>query len=260
MNFPEAIGFPPPLLGERPHRLPVLAAGPGWLALDKPSGCLIDAHPWNQDVPSLVAGLRMQAEAGKPELAPLGIETPYATHYLDVEATGVTLIATNREVRGVLKEVIGSAQAKFTFHFVARQAPNEETLACSLPVGEDANVPRAAIECKLGKKAHTDFRRLGRCGGLSLWEATTTFPRPQQVRVHALTSGFKICGEELFSNEGIVTAGELNPRVRGSAAGRVVFAGLALRLVELNLDNGEARLDIAAPAPKAWRALTRTFA
>lgn len=259
MNMPEAIGFPPPLLGEQPQRLPVLATGPGWLALDKPTGCLIDAHPWNQDAPSLVAGIRVQAEAGKPELAPLAIETPYATHYLDVEATGVALIATNKEARGRLKETIGSAQAQFTFHFAARQAPAEEQLVCDLPLGEDAQQPRAAVERKLGKKSRTEFRLLGRNGVLSFWEARMDFPRPQQVRAHAVASGFHICGEKLFGEVAEVYSGDFSEHSRGSGMGRKIHAGLALRLVEIAFPDSGKNVTVTALPPKPWRALVRYF-
>lgn len=259
MEYPEAIGFPPPLLGERPQRLPVLAAGAGWLALDKPPGCLVDAHPWNQGAPCLVASLRTQVEAGKPELASLAIETPYATHYLDIEASGVALLATDKPMRAHLKELIGSSLVRFKFQFVARQAPDEETIRCKLPLGEDPDVPRAAVERKLGKKARTDFRLLRRCQGLSLWEATTDFPRPQQVRVHAVASGFQICGERLFGEVQGANVGELNPRLRGSAATRSAYYGLALRLVEIDLRETDLGIRIDAGTHKPWRALLRHF-
>lgn len=257
MTIPEAIGFPPPLLGDRPWRLPVLAAGADWFALDKPAGCLIDAHPWNQDAPSLVAGLRVQAEAGKPELAPLAIEVPYGTHYLDVEATGVTLLATTKEARGRLRDVIGSSLAQFTFHFLAREAPQEDELVCDWALGEDQNIPRSAIERRLGKKSHTVFRCLKRREGMSFWEATTAFPRPQQVRVHAVANGFKICGEQLFGEVAEFSMSDIKTRLRGTAAGRIIYPGLALRLVQVSFTDQGKEYVVEAPATKQWRSLVR---
>ncbi len=42
MDVPTSIGFPVGLLAEAPVRMDVLAAGPGWVALDKPAGVAFD--------------------------------------------------------------------------------------------------------------------------------------------------------------------------------------------------------------------------
>ena len=55
-----AVGFPPPLLGSAPQRLPILEDAPGWLALEKPAGVGTRAHPWDPHVPDLDQALNLQ--------------------------------------------------------------------------------------------------------------------------------------------------------------------------------------------------------
>ena len=63
-----AIGFPPPVLGKDPLRLPVIADSADWLALDKPAGIGVRDYPWDQQVPDLDTALNLQLRQGKPEL------------------------------------------------------------------------------------------------------------------------------------------------------------------------------------------------
>ena len=63
-----AVGFPPPLLGEAPIRLPILKDTDGWLAIEKPAGVGMRAHPWDERTPDLDSALNAQLENGKPEL------------------------------------------------------------------------------------------------------------------------------------------------------------------------------------------------
>ena len=59
------IGFPPPLLGSKALRLEVLYAQNALLALDKPKGVLVDAHPRHSDYPAVISALRPQMAAKK---------------------------------------------------------------------------------------------------------------------------------------------------------------------------------------------------
>ena len=65
-----AIGFPPPLLGEAPWRMPILAQDPeqAWFALNKPANIALRDFPWDRHLPNMDAALNRQLQAGKPEL------------------------------------------------------------------------------------------------------------------------------------------------------------------------------------------------
>ena len=92
--LPAAIGFAAGLLGEEPVRVAVLAAGPGWVALDKPAGVAFEEHPWQNGAPTLLGQLRAQLEAGKPEMVRLGLAEPAAIFGPEPEAAGVALPPT----------------------------------------------------------------------------------------------------------------------------------------------------------------------
>jgi len=121
-----AIGFPPPLLGEFPQRLTLLAATGDWLALDKPAGVGTRAYPWD-DTPDLDSALNTQFEAGKPELQRTGASLFGSVYYLDPEISGVALFAKNRDALADLRNRFGSGECRFTFRFVA--ALSEEAAA-----------------------------------------------------------------------------------------------------------------------------------
>lgn len=247
------IGFPPPLLGAEPHRLPVVASGPGWLVLDKPVGPLIDAHPWYPGAPSLVAGLRVQAEAGKPELEPFAISHVAAVHFLEAEATGLALITLDRDRKAELRNLVGSSLVTFRYRFFVRKQPDGEVCECSLPLSGDDAGCQAVINRKKGKKSHTAFRRIMDYGLCAEWEATTTLPRPHQVRLHARESGLSLIGDTLYDGSSSPLVGDILGQRAGERAANPLFPGLALRLVSLELP-GQT---ITAPELKGLQAARR---
>jgi 23S rRNA-/tRNA-specific pseudouridylate synthase len=59
------------------------------------------------------------------------------------------------------------------------------------------------ISHKTGKKSRTDFRFIENVGPYEHWQATTRFPRPHQIRLHAHECGIGIIGENLYASHGV---------------------------------------------------------
>ena len=247
-----AVGFPPPLLGEEPLRLPVLADADDWFALAKSAGVGARAHPWDK-LPDLDVALNSQLQAQKPELLRLGATLFGSVYYLDPEATGVALFAKNRDALKNLRNQFGSGECRFRFHFLAAQDDDAEAeFRADAPLLAHRLKPKYIPSTAKGKKSFTDFRRLAESGqGWALWEAQTDFFRPHQVRAHAATHGIPALGDALYGGPASPTLRELPSGARRPRLDKPLFSGLALHLslAEVGADDSHVR----ARAPLPWR-------
>lgn len=248
-----AIGFPPPLLGERPQRFDVLAETEEWLALNKPAGLGTRAYPWDE-TPDLDSGLNRQLEAGKPELRRTGASLFGSVYYLDPEISGVALFAKNREALADLRNRFGSGELQFTFHFLAADsrdvAPFFEANAPLLP---HRVKPKMIPSTAKGKKCLSRFTRLFASDfGWTLWEAKTCFLRPHQVRAHAAVHGIPVLGDSLYEGPASPTVRQLQPRARRSDLDAAVFSGLGIHLSKVEFPPTERAADITSSFPKPF--------
>jgi 23S rRNA-/tRNA-specific pseudouridylate synthase len=254
----KAIGFPPPLLGELPLRLDVLAETADWLALEKPEGVGTRAHPWDE-TPDLDAALNLQLEAGKPELERTGAKLFGSVYYLDPELSGVALFAKSRAALADLRNRFGSGECRFTFRFVA--ASSDEVAAefqADAPLLPHRVKPKMIPSTAKGKKCRTQFARLSESeSGWTLWEAKTDFFRPHQVRAHAATHGIPAMGDALYDGPPAPTVRQLQPRARRSDLDSVVFHGLAAHLTRLEFPGDGDGLEVESALPKSFALLLK---
>ena len=256
--MPEAIGFPAPLLGDKPLRLRVLRAAPGFAALLKPPGVAWDDHPWNAGRPHVMGAMREQLAAHKPELIALGVAKPASVHYIEPEVGGVALLADREgEALDRWRNAFGSGLITFTYRMLALTADApEEGGECPLPVAMHRDEPRALVSHSTGKKSLTHFKVIERLGKWTLWEATTTLPRPHQVRLHAAEAGIRIVGETLYSQGGDIRLCELQRKGRlNKGEDRAVNDGLALRLVAADCSKVDEAVGRIEGEDDAWAGL-----
>lgn len=200
------IGFPPPLLGEEPVRLPAAPVGEGLLAVALPGGLLSEAHPLYPDSPSVIAGLQRQLQVGKPELAKLGMQIALSVNFIEPEVSGLLLVGLNRAGVEQWRNAFGSMQLTFTYELIAATNPEQlDEIVCELPVARHKQKPLMLISNKTGKKSRTVFQRVAVRGAYTLWRATTNLPRVHQIRLHAMECGFAVPGEWLYSKHAPLT-------------------------------------------------------
>ncbi|MFP4156069.1 MAG: hypothetical protein ACLFU4_00455 [Opitutales bacterium] len=254
-----AVGFPPPLLGAVPQRLPILEDAPGWIALEKPFGVGTRAHPWDDGVPDLDQALNVQLQAGKPELKRLGPRLFASIYYLDPQVAGIALFAKNHEVRADLRNRFGSGEGTFRFRFVAGAAPGEaEAFVMDAPLLPHRTKPKMIPSTAKGKKCRTVFRQLGRAGNWAYWEACCGFFRAHQVRAHAAVAGIPVLGDQLYSGPPVPMLGELlSQRKRRTGKDKPAFPDLPLRLCGVELPSEESVLQIASPPDKPFELLLK---
>ena len=241
---PASIGFAAGLLGEEAYRMAVLAHGPGWVALDKPSGVALEEHPWQKGAPTLLGQLRAQLEAGKPEMVRLGLAEPAAVF-------GIAIIADRASAMADWREALGSGAFRFDYEFIARteDAP-EDAGICDLPVGMDDAQERAFVSHRNGKHAQTRFEPGRACGRWRIWTAHTPFPRRDQVRIHATECGIRIAGELKYGRSGRVTLTDTTPKGRlNKGEDKPLHRGLLLRVARVAGKVAGKEFEIIGPRP-----------
>jgi len=231
-GLPRAIGFPAGMLGELALRLPVVAGGPGWVALDKPAGVALEDHPWQDGAPTLLGAIRAQLEAGKPEMRRLGLAEPAVVLGPEPELAGVALLADRATALAAWREAHGSGAFTLGYEMLARaeDAPEEGGL-CDLPLRHDETRRRTTVSHRAGKRSETRFAPGERLGAWRLWTATCALARRDQVQAHAAECGIRIAGELRYGRTGRVTLAETVPSGRLNKGGdRPLHRGVLLRL------------------------------
>jgi 23S rRNA-/tRNA-specific pseudouridylate synthase len=258
-NKKKALGFPPPLLGEEPLRLPILAEGTDWVALEKPAGVGTRAHPWDT-APDMDAALNTQLQAGKPELLRCGAEIFASVYYLDPVISGIALFAKTRAASADLRNRFGSGDCRFRFQFVtAAQGPGKpDEFQADAPLLPHNVKPKMIPSTAKGKKSFTDFRRIAESPkGWALWEAMVGFFRPHQIRAHAAVVEIPILGDDLYGGPEVPTQRDLLPGKQRAGVRFPVFHGVAIHLAEVQLVPGDTESMVVCEPPKHLRLLYR---
>lgn len=200
MENDKSIEFASELLGNSPQKLKVLYSDSGVLALEKPAGVLIDAFPWFPEPPSIVAALKSECLHNPDDLAEYHLSNIYSVYTLEPEVTGVALLATSKESSAYLRNELGSNQFTFRFNLLAKSELKVDSVHCDLPLAKHYKENTVLVSNKTGKKSNTTFKLITSSGPYQLWEAQTNFIRMHQIRVHAMESGIRILGEELYTH------------------------------------------------------------
>jgi 23S rRNA pseudouridine1911/1915/1917 synthase len=173
--------------------IPILHERPSLLVVAKPPG--VPTEPTRDPArPSVVSLLR--AALGLPAEAFLQVP-----HRLDLDTSGVLLIARDRATLGALGEAFASRAIDKTYLAVVhgRPEPREGTWSSFLgPVERSARATRFGSVRVGGKKAITDYRVLRDDGERSLVECRPRTGRTHQLRVHLSEAGHPIVGDELY--------------------------------------------------------------
>ena len=256
-----SIGFPPGMLADAPFRMPVIGESDGWIAVEKPTGVGMREHPWDAGVPDMDAALNKQLQAEKPELVKRGATLFGSAYYLDPAISGVALFAKNRDSLTELKNLVGSAELRYRFFFVtkARAAGGAKEVVADAPLLPHNTKPKMIPSSAKGKKSTTEFKLFSESHlGWALWEATTSFLRPHQVRVHAAVQELPVMGDVLYAGPEAPLLSELLPNKRTSGIKFPVLDGLALHLGEVILpasSEAAAAVSLRAELPRHFRVM-----
>ncbi len=172
---------------------PILHEGPSLLVVAKPPG--VPTEPTRDPArPSVLSLLR--ASLGLPAEAFLQVP-----HRLDLDTSGVLLVARDRATLAALGEALRSRTIEKTYLAVVHGTPEPAAGTWSsflAPVERSARSTRMGSVRAGGKKAVTEYRVLRPDGARSLVECRPATGRTHQLRVHLSEAGHPIVGDELY--------------------------------------------------------------
>jgi 23S rRNA-/tRNA-specific pseudouridylate synthase len=252
------LGFPVPLLGMNPVRLPVLFDDGELLALAKPVDVLVQSDAWFLRMPVLVEAIRHQSGQEKKEFQRLNIgsEGLWAITDLDPECHGPVLFSRNRDQAEALRSTLGSGGFQYAFTLLSKGHVTGDSLECSLPITRHRHQPRMLVSHTTGKKAATTFKRDESHAWFQQWTALAAFPRRHQILLHAMESGLPVLGDERYARDPLPLLSKLKRdyQPKPELGERPLFDGPAYFLHEIRLDDGRV---ISCPPPPRWKGLIK---
>ena len=225
-------------------QIPVLAAGRGWLAVDKPAGLTVHNAP-GQDLCSMVLS-QIQKEAALQEQIELNPDFDVnPVHRLDKETSGVMLLAVSRERFRFFSNQFESRQAKK--HYVAilhgrleKQAEKDSWATWKWPLSEAAGGRHHPEGAGKRKDSQTRYRVLDHSAHYTMVEIELLTGRTHQIRRHAKLSGHPVAGDARYGSQRAI-----NTLRRDFAFDRLA---LHARSLTLQLPDGIAPQTIKTPS------------
>ncbi len=176
------------------------------LVIDKPTGMAV--HGGSGVSHGVIELLRHE----RPELADLSL-----VHRLDRETSGCLVLAKRRSALRALHAKFrdGAVEKNYLALVVGDWQLGEQLVDAPLLVTHRRGGERHVIVSEEGKPARTRFRLSRRYGSVSLMQCSPLTGRTHQIRVHALTAGFPLAGDERYGDAAA------NRRLRKLGLGRL---------------------------------------
>jgi 23S rRNA pseudouridine1911/1915/1917 synthase len=222
-------------------RIPVLARGDGWMALDKPAGLPVHPHSTVREN-TVIRMIRRQEETESLTLA----------HRLDRETSGVLILADNRETASRLAVAFEQRKVHKEYLAVINGVLEEDEGNIDLPVGQ-------AVESKVhvrqvagtGQPAQTRWVVETRAADSTLVRLFPHTGRQHQIRVHMEAIGHPVVGDMLYGRPDSdfldMVTGERNAREEEGAPQRHL-----LHCARICFKADDLALDCHSPMPASF--------
>jgi len=214
-----------PAAGEALPRERLLLADAHLVAVDKPAG--VPAQPTlttdRGTLPERVAAL-------------IGGEV-ILVHRLDLETSGVTILARTREAAAALSAAFRDGEPEKTYLALCARAPEPGEGRVAVAIGKDPRRPGLRRVDPRGEPAATRYRTLRASPRAALVEARPETGRTHQIRVHLAHLGAPLLGDARYGGP---------RRVGEIAIPRVMLHAVRLEIVH---PVTRARLVLEAPVP-----------
>ncbi len=163
-------------------------------AIDKPAGLAV--HPG--------AGRRRGTLVNRllarfPEISEVGGPgRPGIVHRLDLDTTGVLVVARTPEAYQRLSAAFAAREIDKRYLAIAFGCPSEETGCFEGAIGRHPKHRKQMAVVPRGRPARTDYRRLACAAGLALLELGLVTGRTHQIRVHLKAAGHPLVGDPVY--------------------------------------------------------------
>jgi 23S rRNA pseudouridine1911/1915/1917 synthase len=181
---------PAPVEPEAPRELPVLHVDDAFYAVDKPAG--IAMHPTAKYHWSTITSVLREKFPG---------EALQITHRLDLETSGVLLIARTYEAAVALKRAFAKRKVHKRYLAIVRGALDGE-LIVDAPLALAGGLVRVKMAVREGGlPSRTRFAPRSRHGEYTLVDCWPETGRQHQIRAHLDHIGHPIAGDKLYPDE-----------------------------------------------------------
>jgi 23S rRNA pseudouridine1911/1915/1917 synthase len=229
---------PAPKEPDAPRELPVLVADEWFYAVDKPAG--IAMHPSAKYHHSTITSvLREKFPDEKLQI----------THRLDLETSGVLLIARSVQSAIALKRAFAKRWVKKTYLAVVRGRLDGE-ISVDAPLGLAGGLVRVKMAVlDGGLPSRTRFVARESWGDRTLVECFPETGRQHQIRAHLAHIGYPIVGDKLYPDEHIFA--DYQDHGWEAIAGRVEHARQALHAFRYTFPHPVSGAEITVESPLA---------
>ena len=180
------------------RKLDILFEDAELLVVDKPSGMPVHPAPGHEKGTLLDAMIRM-----RPSIVGVGSrERPGIVHRLDIETSGVIIVAKTQRAYLALRRMFESHEGIVKRYLaVLHGAPSPKSGTLETLIGRKSwDSKRMAVVESGGSRAVTRWQTLGKSGSLALVEFTIETGRMHQIRVHAAHLGHPVVGDRLYGD------------------------------------------------------------
>lgn len=234
--------------------IPVLFEDEHLLALDKPAGLLTSPDRYGPERPNLMKLLHAGIAEGKPWAKERGLNYLSNAHRLDVETSGVLLLAKSKPILVTLANLFGSEKIGKTYVALAQGDPKNERFTVEAKLAPHPLKPGLMlVDPKVGKKSKTIFEVLEKFSDYTLVKCELLTDRTHQIRVHLRRVALPVVGDLLYGGRPLLLS-RLKPnyRLKEGKTERPLISRAALHAEQQSLPHpvtGET-LTITAPWPK----------
>lgn len=168
------------------------------IVLDKPSGMVVHpaaGHAHGTLVNALLHHIRDLSGIG-------GVMRPGIVHRLDRDTSGLMIVAKNDEAHRALSAALKKREIRRRYLVAAWGHLASDREEVDAPIGRSPHDRKKMAVVATGRAARTRFMRLERWKGADLLRAELQTGRTHQIRVHLLSIGHAVVGDELYSPAG----------------------------------------------------------
>ena len=168
------------------------------VVVDKPAGLVVHpaiGHARGTLVNALLHHIKDLSGIG-------GVMRPGIVHRLDRDTSGLMLVAKNDETHRTLSAALKKREIKRRYLTAAWGHLAAEKEEVDAPIGRSPHDRKKMAVVATGRSAVTRFTRLERWKGADLLLAELQTGRTHQIRVHLLSIGHPVVGDELYSPAG----------------------------------------------------------